>query len=231
MAHPTCADDELDLMPLRVRMGMTGQELPRIMLHRCKCTASDAREAIARVLGILPFGLRLTVAGEVWAGGPAPLALWESDQAAVEVVRVPLTGDELLETVVRRIGKLSHNAASPQFTYIYLRNFASDHFGVFTTLREHFTTLGYIGMARIFMLRTRAHQYLESSVARDPPVRLTEADVWKELVEDDDIWTVLKSVDKNKARKYLWELHTSGEIDLAELAARWGCCQWPRGTR
>ena len=75
MAHPTCADDELDLMPLRVRMGMTGQELPRIMLHRCKCTASDAREAIARVLGILPFGLRLTVAGEVWAGGPAPLAL------------------------------------------------------------------------------------------------------------------------------------------------------------
>ena len=68
-------------------------------------------------------------------------------------------------------------------------------------------------------------------MARDPSVHLTEADVWKELVEDDDIGTVLKSVDKNKARTYLWEFDTSGEIDLAELAARWGCCQWPPCSR
>jgi hypothetical protein len=221
--------DDYDELNLRVRIGMSGQELPGITVFRCRATASAVREAIAKKLDIEPIGLVLTVEGQVWAEGPAPLALWDSDSgAAVEVVRVPPTVGELRATVVRRLGKLSHNATEPQYNHVYLRNFDRPHFGVFADLHDAFPVVGYIGMARIFMLRTRAHQYLELSVA---PVRLTDADVWKELVDDDDIWTCLKRVDRNKARKYLWDLHTSGEIDLGELASRWAGCQWPDATR
>ncbi len=212
---------------LRVRMGLTGRELEGVTVWRCDASPSEVRASIGQVLGIEPIGLKLTVDGEVWAdGSPVPRSVLDGE-AVLEVVRVPPTAGELHRTVVWKIQMMSHNAASPQYCDIYLRNFDRPHFGVFADLHDAFPVIGYIGMARIFMLRTRVHQYLELSA----PVRLTDRDVWKELVDDDDIWTWLRRVHRDKARTYLWDLHTGGEIDLGELAARWAVCQYPDGTR
>jgi hypothetical protein len=198
---------------LRVRMGISGRELEVTLWHDWVSPRS-AREAIAREMGIEPIGMMLLVDDQLWAdGSPAPPSLL--DGAVLQVVRVAPTPDELRKTVVRRIENLSHNA--PSYSHIFLHRFDRPHFEVFADLRPAFTVIGYMGMARILMLRTRARQYLELASGRP----LTDADVWTEMVNDDDIWTQLTRVDRTHAREILWNLHTSGEIDLGELTARW----------
>jgi hypothetical protein len=233
-------DDQLNL---RVRLALSGREVP-ITLRGRDDSARAARQAIARELGIEPIGLVLTVDGQIWADGHAPLALWDPDSGAVvEVVLTLVNSAELLDTVSRRMGLLSHNTGVSLYTDIYPCNFGLSNFEVFEDLRPHFRDLGYIGVARILMLRTSAHLHLmqrtranRGRVTRADPAPPendsdTSAAILHELVGDEELWRDLEFVYREAAMQYLWVLHTMGDIDLGNEVWRWEDLQPPAVAR
>ena len=195
---------------------LTGEELMQFQLPEIG-QRNYVRHRIADRLGISPMGLTLVVAGHIWEMDPPPAELAET--RTIQFLQRPPTLAELREALAERLGRLSRNASQPMFTRIFLCSFNASSWYIFEQLRPHFTVIGYMGLARILIIRDCARNMLLEVQGLTP---LTQEDVIGRMLEDDRLWSTLARVDRMRAMDMLMQMHVQGEIDLAEHAQRWG---------